>query len=143
MSHFDLPSGLPVLQTQTGLKTLTCLGTNQCSPSPPALSSNISGAECHPWGPYSLLSSSAISSVECRRLRTWYWGLPLVHPLPCGVSGLTQPDAHPRCPPGATWKASSSPPMSTCPEHLNSDQRQALSLPIYPYVHAPAEFPFD
>ena len=31
-------------------------------------------------GPYSVLSSSAISSVGCSRLRTWFWGLPLVHP---------------------------------------------------------------
>ena len=48
-----------------------------------------------PRGPYSVLSSSAISSMGCQRLRTWYQGLPLVHPLPCGVSGFTQPDAHP------------------------------------------------
>ena len=48
-----------------------------------------------PWDPYSVLRSSAISSMGCQRLRTWYWGLPLVHPPQCGVSGLTQTDAHP------------------------------------------------
>lgn len=48
-----------------------------------------------PQGPYSVLSSSALSSVGCRRLGTWYLGLPLVHHPPCGVSGLTQPDTHP------------------------------------------------
>jgi hypothetical protein len=46
------------------------------------------------WGPYSILRSSTISSVGCWRLRTWYLGLPLVHHPSCGVSGLTQPDAH-------------------------------------------------
>jgi hypothetical protein len=49
-----------------------------------------------PLDPYSVLSSSAVSSLGCQRLRTWYQGLPLVHPRPCGVSGFTQPDAHPR-----------------------------------------------
>ena len=33
--------------------------------------------------------------MGCQRLRTWYQGLPLVHPPLCGVSGFTQPDAHP------------------------------------------------
>ena len=46
-------------------------------------------------GLYSVLSSSAVSSVGCWRLRTLYLGLPLVHHPPCGVSGLTQQDAHP------------------------------------------------
>ena len=46
------------------------------------------------------------------RLRTWYLELPLVHHLPCEVSDLTQPGAHPgphekclavlRCPPNQT-----------------------------------------
>jgi hypothetical protein len=62
--------------------------------SPPCLSS------LHPWGQvlqgvlYSVLSSSAVSSMGCQRLRTWYLELPLVHHPLCGVSGLTQPDAH-------------------------------------------------
>ena len=37
-----------------------------------------------PWGPSSVLSSSAVSSMGCQRLRTWYRGLPLVHPQLCG-----------------------------------------------------------
>jgi hypothetical protein len=45
------------------------------------------------WDPYSVLSSSAISSIGCRRLRTWYRGCSLSTPLPCGVSSFTQPDA--------------------------------------------------
>ena len=59
-------------------------------PSPPF----IPRAKCHSPGFYSGLSSSTVSSVGCWRLRTWYLGLPLVHHPPCGVSGLTQPDAH-------------------------------------------------
>jgi hypothetical protein len=72
------------LQPQTGLRTLPCVGTNQ---RPPLLLS---------WGPYSVLSSSPPYSVwdAMLRLRNLYLGLPLVHHLPCGVSGLTQPDAH-------------------------------------------------
>jgi hypothetical protein len=46
-------------------------------------------------GPYFALSSSAVSSVGCQRLRPWYLGLPFVHHPPCEVSGLTSPDAHP------------------------------------------------
>ena len=51
----------------------------------PLLSSRIS---------YSVLIFSAISSVGCWRLRTWYQGLLLVHSLLCGVSGFTQLDVH-------------------------------------------------
>jgi hypothetical protein len=47
-------------------------------------------------------------------------GLPLVHPLGQWL----------RCPPGAEWKASGSPPTSTCPEHRrNSGQTQAILPP--------------
>ena len=82
-----------MLQPLTGLRTVDCMGTTQHphSPCPLPLSLELSAA----WGPYSVLSSSAISSVGCQRLTTWYLGLPLVHYPPCGVSGLTQPDAHP------------------------------------------------
>jgi hypothetical protein len=45
-----------------------------------------------PQGPYSVLRTSAVSSVGCWRLRTWYGGCPLSTPL-CGVSGFTQPNA--------------------------------------------------
>ena len=41
------------------------------------------GPRVSPWSPYSVLSSSAVSSVGCQRLRTWYrgaapWQLPTV-----------------------------------------------------------------
>jgi hypothetical protein len=49
-----------------------------------------------PQGPYSVLSSSVVSRVGCQRLGTWCLELPLVHHLPSGVSGFTQPDTHPR-----------------------------------------------
>ena len=53
------------------------MGTTQ-NPSFALPSLPISRAECHPRGPYSVLGSSAVSSVGCQRLRTWYQGLPLV-----------------------------------------------------------------
>ena len=76
-------------------------------------------------GPYSVLCSSAISRVGCQRLRTWYRGLALVHPLPCGVSGFTQPDAHP----GPCGKHLAVLLHLPAPEHRNSGRMQALSLP--------------
>jgi hypothetical protein len=42
-----------------------------------------------------------------------------------------------RCPPGATWKASGSPPMSAHSEHRNSGRTWDLSLPPLP-IHSPA-----
>jgi hypothetical protein len=70
-----------------------CLHGNHPVPFPPP--SLISGSLVPHWGPYSVLRSSSLSSVGCRRLRTWYLGLPFVHPLLCGVSGFTQPYVHP------------------------------------------------
>jgi hypothetical protein len=72
-----------VLQPWTRLRTLTCVGTTQCPPplSPCPLFPYLRGL-VPPWGPYSVLSSPVISSLGCWRLRTWYWGLPLVHLLP-------------------------------------------------------------
>jgi hypothetical protein len=66
-------------------------------------------------------------------------GAALVYPLQCGVSGFTQPDAHLR----AEWKVSGSPPMSRCPEHRNSGQMWALSLPslpLHPHPHRTPHF---
>jgi hypothetical protein len=58
--------------------------------SPPALSSlPPRSSYC-----YFVLSSSSISSMGCQRLRIWHLGLPLVHSLPCGGSGLTARDVH-------------------------------------------------
>ena len=81
-----------MLQPLTGLRTLDCMGTTQHPLSPCPLP--LSPGRVPPQGPYSVLSSSALSSVGCQKLRTWYLGLPLVHHPLCGVSGLTQPDAH-------------------------------------------------
>jgi hypothetical protein len=95
------------------------VGTTQRPLSPSALFRYLRGL-VPTRGPYSVLSSSAVSSVGCQTLRTWYRGLPLVHPMLCGVSGF---------PPRAVWKASSSPPTSTRPDHRNSGWTRALSLP--------------
>jgi hypothetical protein len=85
--------GLPTLQPRTGLRALACMKNHPAPPSPPAFFPYSRG-QVLPWGSYSVLSSSTVSSVRCRRLRTWYLGLPLVHHLPCGVSGLTQRAVH-------------------------------------------------
>jgi hypothetical protein len=88
-----LPEGHPVLQPQTWQRILAHVGTIQ--PPLPLHSPPFSpGAKCCP-GPLFCSQLIAVSSVGCQRLRTWYLGLPLVHHLPCGVSGLTQLDAHP------------------------------------------------
>ena len=66
-----------------------------------------------PQGPYSVLSSSAVSSVGCQRLRTWYQGLPLVHPYHVGLVA-----SHSQMP---TWG------------HVESDQQSShISLPSAP-----------
>jgi hypothetical protein len=54
------------------------------SPSPPDLSSFPLWGQVSPWGRYSVLSSSAISSMGCQRLRTWYGGCPLSNPCHVG-----------------------------------------------------------
>ena len=95
--------------------------------SPPTVSSFHPRVQVLPQGPYSVLSSSAISSVGCQRLRTWYLGLPLVHHPPCGVSGLTQPDAHP----GPSGKCPAALPASACPEHWNSGRTWVFSHSLY------------
>jgi hypothetical protein len=70
------------------------MGTTQRPPSSSALFPYLLGL-VPPQGPYSVLSSSAISSGGCQRLRTWYLELSLVHTQLCGVSSFTQPDAQP------------------------------------------------
>ena len=99
------------------------------TPSCPAFSSLCPPELSAAQGPYSVLSSStARSSVECQRLRTWYLGLPLVHPLLCGVSGLAQPDTHLE----PLGKHAVSPPAS-----LNSVGMQ-VPTPSFPNTHDPA-----
>jgi hypothetical protein len=75
----SLQKSLPVLQPRTRLKTLACVGTTQRPLSPSTLSPYLHSL-VPPRGPYSVPSSSAVSSMGCQRLRTWYWELPLVHP---------------------------------------------------------------
>ena len=83
--------------------------------------------------PYSVLKYSTISSVECQRLRNLYWGLPLVHHPPCGVSGLTQPNAHSG--PRAKRVQSS----CVCPPRAPELWQDVGSLPLpsSPYTHGP------
>jgi hypothetical protein len=90
----------------------------------PALSSLISGASA-PRGPLfcSQLCDSAVSSLGCWRLRTWYLGLPLVHHQPCGVSGLHS-QVNP--PGGVLHEKHVQSPASACPEHWNSGRTRAL-----------------
>jgi hypothetical protein len=61
-------------------------GNHPESPLPLTSVPFLSKAKCHRRASYSVLSFSAISSIGCWMLRTWYLGLPLVH--------LTQPDGH-------------------------------------------------
>jgi hypothetical protein len=64
-----------------------------------------------PCGPYSVLSSSAVSSMGCQRLRTWYGGCPLSTPRRVGSVA-----SHSQMPTGGgAWKASGSPPTSPPP----------------------------
>lgn len=88
-----------------------------------------SRAEGHHRAP--ILFSAPPLDMGCRRLRTWYLGLPLVHHLSYGVSGLTQPNAHL----GLCGKCSGSPPASARPEPRNSGGTWTLSptpLPLHP-----------
>ena len=66
-------------------------------------------------------------------------GLPLVQHLPCGVSGLTQPDAHP----GLHEKQ---PAIPLCPPHQNTGtlagRGYSLLLPSSPTPTAPHKDPF-
>lgn len=90
-------------------------------PSPPF----ISGTECCPRVPNSVLSLSTISSVGCQRL-------PLVHQPPCGVSGLIQPDAHL----GQRRKHAQS--SRICPPRTPELWRDTGSLPLpsFPHTHS-------
>ena len=114
-------------------------GNHPVSPLPcPILSSSLGPSAALGGGEgYSVLSSSAITSVGCQRLRTWYLGLPLVHHLLCGVSGLAQPDAH-----QGYVESVSSPPVSAHPEHWNSGRTRILShSPISPIPMPPTPQP--
>ena len=76
------------------LQPWTTLRWNHPDPLLPLPSLPLSLGPSAAPGPLSVLSSSTVSSMGCWRL-TWYLELPLVHHKPCGICGLTQPDAHP------------------------------------------------
>jgi hypothetical protein len=74
------PEGHPALQPLIGSRTLASVRTiKRPLTLPPPF---VPGAQCHPGVPYSVLSSSAISSVGWWKLGTWCLGLPLVHHPP-------------------------------------------------------------
>ena len=74
------PQGFPALQPRTGPRALTCMGTTQHLPLPLPFPPYASGLTKLPPGPPFVLSSSAISSLGCQRLRTCCLRLPHVHP---------------------------------------------------------------
>jgi hypothetical protein len=120
-----------VLQPQTGLRTLACVGT--LSPCPLFL--YLRGLVLF-WDPYSVLISSAVSSVGCWRLKTWYRGCPLSthpHPQPSGVSGFTQPDAH-------LGPSGKRPAVLLSPPAQSTETLAGCGLspsPLFPYTHSP------
>jgi hypothetical protein len=78
--------------------------------SPSGLSPITPGLRVSPWGP-------------------WYWGLPLVHPLSSGVSGL---DAHPG-PSGKCLAALPCLPAQSIGGTLA--RRGLLPSPFFPFTH--------
>ena len=119
-NEHHLTSGQNVfLYSSHGPRTLAHMKTTQHPLSFPPFSF---GADKVPQGPHSVLSSSAVSSMGCPRMKTWYLGLPLVHPLPSWHSVASHP-----------WKGYSSPSMFTCPEHWNSGGNSGfIPLPLSP-----------
>jgi hypothetical protein len=98
----NLPSeGLPVLQPLTRLRTVACMGTSLPLPPLP----HLRGQGCCTRAP-------GIGGCPLSTSVTWARWLYTA-----------------RCPPRTEWKASSSPPVSACPEHRNSGWMRALSLP--------------
>ena len=114
-----------MLQPLSGLRTLTCVGTSL----PSALFPYLWGLVLL-RGPYSVLSSSAVSSMGCQRLRTWYGGCPLS--IPRHVVSVA---SHSRMPTRAEWKVSGSPPSSTCQDLARHGLSPSL---LFPYSHSPA-----
>ena len=72
-----------------------------------------------------------LSHIQCGMLETENL-VPGASPCPPPTVWGQWPNTA-RCPPGAKWKASSSPPTFTCPEHRNSGRTWALShCPLSP-----------
>ena len=88
----------------------SALGLTERSPSPSFCSQLFQGVQRY---------------MRYPRLGTWCLGLPLIHYPPSWGQWLHTA----RSPSGASWKASSSPLLSACPEHRNSGQTRALFLP--------------
>ena len=121
-----------MLQPQTRLRTLTLIKTTQL-PSFPLPSLPLSPGPSAALGPYSVLSSSAVFSMGFQRLRTWYWGLPLIHPPPCGVSGFTQPDTHQ----GPLGKHQAVFPCLPTQSTGTLARRRHVPIPLFPTPTAP------
>ena len=120
-----------MLQSKPGLRTLTCVETTQLPFFPSALSPLFPGPSAAPGAP---ILFSALFSMGCWRLRTWYQGLPLVHPTPCGVTGFTQPDAYQGC------VESSRQSSCICLPRAQELWPDASALALFPYTHSPAGF---
>jgi hypothetical protein len=113
---------------QTRVRTLTCVGTSL-----PLPSSLISGAESVTPGP--LFCSQLLCLIQCGmpETRTWYRDCPLSVRPPCCVRPAA---SHSQMPTRGLMEYCS-PPASTDPEHRNSGQTRALSLPSSPTLTAP------
>ena len=83
------------------------------------------------WEPLSICPLLISPGLRVSSQDSYYWGLPLVHTPLCGVSGFTQPDAHPG-------------PCGKCPAVLPAQstgtlagRRLSLFSPLCPYTHSP------
>ena len=110
--------GLPGLQPWTRIRTLVCIGTSLPMPS-------------------SLFCSQILYYIQC--------GMPETEKLVLGAAPCPPPTVWGqwlligRCSPRAKWKTCCSPPAYAWPEHRNSSQTWALSLPPYPYTQSPTD----
>ena len=124
-----------MLQPWTGLKTLPCVGTSQCPLFPCPLFPYLQGRVL-PWGPYSVLSSSAISSCGMPKTENLVLGDAPFPPL-CHVGSVA---SHSQIPTQGQVESilQSSSICSARPEHQNSGWTQALCpTSLFPYTHAP------
>ena len=85
--------------------------------------------------------SAAPGPLFCSQLRR---GMPEAENLVPGAAPCPSPAMWSqwpntaRCPPGAAWKVSGSPPTSACPEHRNSGGMRTPSYSPLPTHHGPA-----
>jgi hypothetical protein len=130
------PEGNPMLQPRTGLRTLACVGTTQYPPFPCPLPLSP--------GPSAALGPLFCSQLLCHIQR----GMPETENLvpgaaPCPPPAMRGQWLHTaRCPSGAEWKVSGSPPPSARPEHGNPGGTRALSpTPLFPTHPRPHNWP--